>query len=55
MTAINTHATIVELLEAVFYVRSVSRLYKEGELPIEESLKTAVRRVGYSSETLASR
>jgi hypothetical protein len=39
-------ATIEELLEAVFSVRSVPRLYNEGQLPSEESLETAVRVVG---------
>jgi hypothetical protein len=33
------------LLEAVFSVQSVPRLYKE-QLPLEERLETAVRRVG---------
>jgi hypothetical protein len=40
------HATTEELLEAVFSVRSVPRLFNEGQLPLEESLETAVKRVG---------
>jgi hypothetical protein len=53
MAAKVTHATI-ELLEAVFSVRSVQRLYKEGLLPLEESLETAVRRAGVWCEMAAS-
>jgi hypothetical protein len=33
-------------VEVVFYVRSVLRPYNEGQLQLEESLETAVRRVG---------
>jgi hypothetical protein len=33
MAAMDTYATAEELLEAVFTVRSVLRLYDEGELP----------------------
>jgi hypothetical protein len=36
-------ATTDELLEAVFSVWSVLRLYNEGQLPLEESLETAMR------------
>jgi hypothetical protein len=32
-------------MEAVFSARSVSRLYNEDQLPLRESLETAVRRV----------
>jgi hypothetical protein len=32
----DTHATIEELLEAVFSVRSVPRLYNEDQLPIDK-------------------
>jgi hypothetical protein len=39
----NRHATIAELLEAVFSVRSVPSLYEEGYLPLVESFKTAVK------------
>jgi hypothetical protein len=46
MDAKGTHVTTEELLEAVFYVRSVPRLYNEGQMPLEEGLETAVRRVG---------
>jgi hypothetical protein len=45
MTATDTHATIEELLEALFSVRSVPRIYNDGQLLLEESLETAVRRV----------
>jgi hypothetical protein len=45
MAATDTHATIEELLEAVFSVRSLPMLYNEGHLPLEESLETAVRRL----------
>jgi hypothetical protein len=31
-------------MEAVFSVRSVLRLYNECQLPLEESLETAMRR-----------
>jgi hypothetical protein len=46
MASTGTHETIEELLEAVFFVWSVPRLHNEGQLPSEESLETAVRRVG---------
>jgi hypothetical protein len=42
MAATGKHATIAELLEAVFSVRSVPRLYNEGQLPSEESLEMTV-------------
>jgi hypothetical protein len=38
------HPSIRELLEAVFSVTSVPRLYKEDQLPLRKSLETAVRR-----------
>jgi hypothetical protein len=47
-------ATIKEVLEAVFSVLSVPRLYNEGQLTLEESLETAVRRVGSWCEMAAS-
>jgi hypothetical protein len=63
MTKTDTHATIDELLEELFPVRSVPILY--NELPLQDSLQTAVRRIrswcqmaaslGVSSETVASR
>jgi hypothetical protein len=46
MAATDTHATVEEMLEAMFSVRSVPRLYNEVQLSLEESLETAVRRVG---------
>jgi hypothetical protein len=51
MVARDTHAT-TESLEAVFSVQSVPRLYKESKLTFEESLETAVRRVGVNCETV---
>jgi hypothetical protein len=45
MAATDTHATIEELLEAVFSVLSVPRLYNEGQLPLRNSPEMAVRRV----------
>jgi hypothetical protein len=35
-----THTT--QLLEAVFSVQSVPRLYNEDQVPLEESLETAM-------------
>jgi hypothetical protein len=46
MAATVTHATIEELLKEEFSVWSVTRIYKKGQLPLEESLETAVRRFG---------
>jgi hypothetical protein len=40
------HATIKELLEAVFSVRFVPRLYNKRELPLQKSIETALSRVG---------
>jgi hypothetical protein len=37
MAAKDMHATREELLEAVFSVRSVSRLYNEGKLSLRET------------------
>jgi hypothetical protein len=45
MASTNTHATIEEPFEAVFSIQSVPRLYKEGQVPLEEILETTVRRV----------
>jgi hypothetical protein len=39
-------ATVEEMLEAVFSVRYVPRLYNEVQLPLDESLEPEVRRVG---------
>jgi hypothetical protein len=50
MVATYRHITMKELLEVVFSVRSVPRLYNEGQLPLEESLETAMRRVGGRSQ-----
>jgi hypothetical protein len=41
-----TSPTIEELLEAVFSVQSVLRLYNNDHLPSRDSLEAAVRRVG---------
>jgi hypothetical protein len=43
-----------ELLEAVFSVRSVPGLYNDGQLLLEESLETAMRRIGGWCEMAAS-
>jgi hypothetical protein len=45
MAATDTHATIEELLVAVFSMQSVPMLNNEGQLPLQRSLETAVRRV----------
>jgi hypothetical protein len=45
MAAANMHATIVELLEALFSVRSMPRLFNQDQLPLQESPETAVRRL----------
>jgi hypothetical protein len=54
MAATDTHAIIEELLEVVFSVRSVPRLYKEKQLQLRESLETVVKRVGGWCEMAAS-
>jgi hypothetical protein len=41
MAAIDMHTTIEELLETVFSVQSMPRLYNEGQLLLEDSLETA--------------
>jgi hypothetical protein len=43
MAATDMHPTTDELLVTVFTVRSVARLYNEGQLLLEEGLETAVR------------
>jgi hypothetical protein len=53
MATTYTYATIEELLEAVFLVRSVPRLYNEEQLRLRERLETAVRRAGVSCEAVA--
>jgi hypothetical protein len=50
----DTHATIEELLEAVFSMLSVPSLYNEDQLPLRESSENAVRRVAGSGEMAAS-
>jgi hypothetical protein len=52
MASTDTHETI-ELLEAVFSMWSVSRLYNEEPLRLRESLETAVGRVRVSCEAVA--
>jgi hypothetical protein len=54
MAATDRHATIEELLEAVFSVRSVPSLYNEGQLSLEENPETALRTVGGWCEMAAS-
>jgi hypothetical protein len=54
MATTDTHATIEELLEAVFSVRSVPKLYNGDQLIIEKSLETGDRRVGGWCEMVAS-
>jgi hypothetical protein len=49
----DAHATMEELLEVVFSVRSVSRLSNEKQLRLRESLEIAVRRIGVSCGTVA--
>jgi hypothetical protein len=43
MPATDTHATIKQLLEALFSVWSVPRPYNEGKLPLVDSLEAAVK------------
>jgi hypothetical protein len=54
MAAKDTHATTEEMLEAMFSVRFVPRLYNEGQVPLEVSLETSVRRVADWREMAAS-
>jgi hypothetical protein len=44
VAATDTQATTQELLEAVFSVRSVPRLYNEDQLPLQVSRKRVLRR-----------
>jgi hypothetical protein len=53
MAAKDKHATIEELSEVVFYVRSVPRLYNEEQLRLRMSSETVVRRAGGWSEMAA--
>jgi hypothetical protein len=46
MFATDTRATTEEVSEVVFSVRSFPGLYNEGQLSLEESLETPVRRGG---------
>jgi hypothetical protein len=46
--------TTAELLGEVFSVWSMLRLYNKGQLPLEESPETAVRRPGGWCEMAAS-
>jgi hypothetical protein len=46
-------ATIEALFEEVSSMRSIPRLYNEGQLRLRESLETAVGRVGMCCETVA--
>jgi hypothetical protein len=55
VAAIDTHATIEELFETVFSVRSVPRLYNEGQLPLEESLETTEEQELFVRQKLASK
>jgi hypothetical protein len=43
--------TMEELLGALFSVQFVTRLYKEGQLPLEKSHEMAVTRVGDSRDS----
>jgi hypothetical protein len=54
MAAKDTDATIYELLQSMFSVRLVPRLYKENQLLLEKILETAVRIEGVSCETVVS-
>jgi hypothetical protein len=53
MAAIDAHATIEELLKAVFSVRSMPILHNEEQLRLRKSFERAIRRVGVSCETIA--
>jgi hypothetical protein len=54
MATTDPHGTTKEVVEEVFSVWSMLRLYNEDQLPSEECLETAVRRVGGWCETAAS-
>jgi hypothetical protein len=53
MVETGTHGT-TKLMEAVYSVQSVPKLYTDGQLPLEESLETAVRRTGDWCDMAAS-
>jgi hypothetical protein len=44
IAAADTYATTEELLEAVFSMLSMPRLYNEDQLPLQKSSEMAVRR-----------
>jgi hypothetical protein len=48
MAATNTHVPIEELLEEVFSVRSVPRLYNEDQLPNLQENRVELRSVSVS-------
>jgi hypothetical protein len=50
-----TNETKEKPLEAVFCVRSVPRVYNKSQLPLLESLETAVKRLGGWFEMAAGR
>jgi hypothetical protein len=54
MAAKDAHGTKEELFEPGFSVRSVPKLYNEEQLRLQDSLETAVRRVGGWCEMAAS-
>jgi hypothetical protein len=47
-------ASVEELLEAVFSIKSVPRLYNEEQLRLRESLEKAIRTAGVVRQTPAS-
>jgi hypothetical protein len=55
MAETDEHATMEELLEAVFSERSVPRIYNEKQLRLREGLETAVRGVGVMRQSPASK
>jgi hypothetical protein len=54
MATTDMHTTMEELLETVFSVWSLLRLYNEKQLQLRESLEMAVRKVGAWYEIAAS-
>jgi hypothetical protein len=52
--AVTDTQTAIEVLQAVFSVRSVPRLYNEGQMPLADSLETAVTRLGGWCEVATS-
>jgi hypothetical protein len=49
------NAAIEKLLKEVFSVQSMPRLYNEEQLRLQESLETAVRRVGVVRQSPANK